>query len=340
MHNKLFKIFLIACLAWPACAAAQSTGVDPVQYIVAPETPGPNAPVTITVQGVGSFLGDATITWSAGGRAAQSGVGLTTFSFTTGGLGTQTVVRVSIDSSSQGLIQHSFTFVPSTVDLVWEADTSVPPLYRGHALYSPGSPLRVVAFPTVIVGGKKVSAASLSYQWTVNDNPVPDASGTGKYTLNYTGDQLQTGEDVAADVYAGSLKVGHSEVVVPASSPLLLLYYKDPLRGVVWDETLPSRIALNGQELTVKAQPYFFANQSLSGSGVTWAWALNGQPAIGPTSNQGVLTLRQSGQGPGSADLSVELQNQDPSQLVQSAKALLGIVFGQATNSFASFFGL
>jgi len=342
MNTKLLRNILIATALLAAVPAyAQTIGgqPDPVQYIMAPDTPAPHQTVTLTVQGVGSFLGDATITWTLNGVVAKQGVGVEDFTFTAGDLGQQSIVRLTIDSATQGLITHTFTVNPSTVDLVWEADTSVPPLYRGHALYSAGSPIKVVAFPTVIVSGKKVAAQSLSYQWTLNDNPAPASSGTGKSSFAFVGSQLNDSEDISLDVYFGSVKVAHGEVVVPASNTALVLYNKDALRGIVWDEALPGSIALNAKEISIFAQPYFFANSSVGN--LSWAWALGGAAVSGPDSDQGFLTLRQTGSGQGSAALTVAAQNQSSSQLVQSAQAALSIVFGEsANNSISSFFGL
>jgi hypothetical protein len=334
----LRNILIFAPLLVAGIAHAQSlgTGVDPVQYIVAPETPGPHQSVSITVQGVGTFLGDATVTWSVNGAIAKQGTGASDFSFTTGNLGQQTTIKLTIDSATQGTITHLFTFIPSTIDLVWEADTSVPPLYRGHALYTPGSTLKVVAFPTVIVGGKKVAAESLSYQWSINDNPVPASSGTGKSTLSFIGDQLNDGESVAVDVYFGSLKVGRGELTIPAAQPQILFYNKDALRGIVWDQALPSAIALNATEITIFAQPYFFAN---NGSW-SWNWTMQGSPVTGPDTDKGLLTLRQTGAGQGNADLTASIQNLSGTQLVQSAQAALQIVFGQKASGISTFFGI
>lgn len=339
LRNILATLALMLGLAVPAVALAQSAP-DPVQFILAPETPGPYAPVTITVQGVGTFLGDASITWTLNGTVAKQGAGESSFSFTTGGIGVQSVVKLSIVSSVQGTITRTFVFTPSTVNLIWEADTSVPPLYRGHALYSAGSPVKVVAFPTVVVGGKKVAAQSLSYQWQVNDTPAPASSGTGRYTLSFTGSQLNDSENVSVDVYFGTLKVAHGEVTIPASNPGLIIYDKDPLRGVVWEQAVPPTIALNAPEITLVAQPYFFANSAVRAGTLTYNWALNDSPVSGPDTARGMLTLRQTGQGQGNATLSVGAQNVSDTQLLQSAQTALTIVFGQARSGISSFFGL
>jgi len=339
---KLRNIFIVLALLSASVARAQSlSGSDPVQYIVAPETPGPNSTVQITVQGVGTFLGDSTVTWSVNGKTMASAVGASTFSFTTGALGSQSVVKLTINSAIQGVITHTFVFTPSVVNMLWEADTSVPPLYSGKALYSAGADLRVISLPTVIISGKKVAASSLSYQWSIRDNPLPANSGTGKNVLSFTGDQLQDGENVAVDVYFGSLKVGRGEITVPVTAPQLVFYGRDPLRGVIWDQSIPQQgIALNGNEITIQAQPYFFSNASITGKTVAWSWTLNGSSVTGPTSNLGILTLRQTGTGQGNATLEASLQNNDSSKLIQAATADLQIIFGKAQSGISSFFGL
>src|ERR1044071_5553392 len=98
---KIRAVFIALSLLAPAYALAQVT-TDPVQYVVTPEVPGPNQSVTIEVQGVGTFLGDATISWQKDGKAVQSGVGSHTYTFVTGALGSATRVRVDIRSQTSG----------------------------------------------------------------------------------------------------------------------------------------------------------------------------------------------------------------------------------------------
>jgi hypothetical protein len=271
----------------------------------------------------------------------EQGVGARDYSFTTGPLGSQTHIHIDINSSTNGSFSHDFYFLPSVINLVWEADTSVPPLYAGKALYSAGSTLKVVAFPIVFINGKQVAASVLSYQWSRNHNAVPNASGTGRNIFSFTGDQLQAQEDVTVDVYYGASKLGVGEIVIPAANPQLVLYHKDALRGVLWDSALPSALSLNATEFTMEAVPYYFSNASLKNNALTYSWTLGGNTVTGPDSAQGILTLRQTGSGTGAVALEVSVQNNDTDKLVQAAQTAVQIVFGQSTsNSISSFFGL
>lgn len=333
-------IALIVLLAVSTPVYAQVVP-PPVQYVLAPEAPGPYEPVIIEAQGVGSFMGSANITWSQDGKVMKTGVGERTYSFKTGGIGQRTVVRVNIDSS-QGFFTQSFVFNPSRINLVWEADTTVPPFFLGKARYSAGSDYKVVAYPTVYSGSSRISAAALSYQWFYRGEPVPDMSGLGRNIFTHTGDQLQASEEVAVDVYYGSAKVGRAELSIPVSNPMIVLYQRDPLRGVLYDEALPATgISLIAKEITVQAEPFFFATAAKQSGLIPFVWTINDTETTGPDSSQGILTLRQTGSGTGSATLGVSMQNSNPDQFVQTAQTSMQIVFGATQgNALTKFFGL
>ncbi len=319
----------------PFWASAQSLGnqPDPLQFLVAPDVPQPGDTVVIEAQGVGDFLGDATITWQLGGKTVKSGLGERIFSFTAGPLGSQSSVKVIIDSPARGVITKNFTFLPSLVNMLWEADTSVPPWYRGKALYTAGSTLTITAFPQIILRGASVTSNNLSFNWKRNGKPLPQSSGKGRNQITIKGSQLLPGETVAVDVLAGTAILAHGEIVVPASKPQIFLYNRDPLRGVLYDRALAGTVQLTGAEITVQAVPYFFSNSSISAGTVPYVWQLNNEDTSGPQTAEGLLTLRQAGSGAGSALLNVSMQNNDADKYVQSAAAALRILFGGSASA-------
>lgn len=344
--RKIFYIFFAfsffgSALTTTAHAQSVTAQPDPVQYIVVPETPGPNERVYIEVEGVGPFLGNAQITWQQDGKVVSSGVGVKKYSFTTKGIGDPTRIRVNINSETQGTMTHDFVFSPSVTHLVWEADTTAPAFYRGKTRYSAGAKISVVAFPTVLLGGALVPSSKLSFQWRYKNNLIPEQSGLGRSVFTVYGDQLQTGESIAVDIYSGAARVGRADIFVPAVEPKIVLYRYDPLRGTLLDAAFPDTISLGTQEITLDAQPYFFSTDSRKKGYFSYDWSLNGQTATSPDSGQGLLTLRQTGQGTGFATINVSLQNTDPDKFVQSAQTALRLAFGQQANSFISnLFGL
>ena len=239
------------------------------------------------------------------------------------------------------MFSKTFVFTPSLVNLLWEADTTIPPFYLGKALYSAGSSYKIVAFPTVYSGSSRIDPGALSYQWSHAGESVPDQSGLGRNTFVGPGDQLQAGEDVSVDVYYGTAKVGQGAISIPVSDPQIVLYERDALRGVVYDTAMPQAIALQAPEITLQAEPFYFSTAAKAAGMIAYEWTINGDSTSGPDSARGILTLRQSGSGAGSAEVGVSMQNTNPDQFVQTAKTALQIVFGAATGqSLINLFGL
>ncbi len=340
--TRILPLLVLLALFGGGLVRAQSTGAetDPVRYIISPENPGPNEIVEIEVQGVGDFLGNSTISWLQNGKTAQSEIGKTIFTFRTGGVGTRTLIHLDINSSTRGTIAHDFVFAPSVMNLVWEADTSAPPLYPGKTLYSAGSQVTVVAFPVVVSGGALVSASKLSYQWTLNDELQTADSGLGKNTFTFDGNQLKTAESISVDAYLGGTVVAHGDLTIPATTPYIIFYDQDPLRGELLDHAIVDTYNLTDKEITFRAEPYFFSNASLARGAVTYDWTLNGDETTGPESSQGILTLRQTGQATGAANVAVSIQNTDIAKIIQGATAALQITFGQSGSSLTHLFGL
>lgn len=328
-------LLVVSC--WSSVAHAQGISIGappaPVQYTVIPEIPAPNATVNIGVAGVGNFVGNSPITWTLNGTVAKEGVGERTFSFTAGSLGVKTTVGVSIRSSEHGTITNTWVFTPSLVNLVWEARTTVPPLYGGKARYSLGSGIMVFAFPEVIQNGKRIPDSQLSFQWKVNGQPAVEKSGLGRSTLMFQGSQLRSAETASVEVFSNSAPVAYSEITIPAAEPQLILYAREALRGVLYNTALPNTHRMGGAETTVRAEPYYFSRTSLSSGSLVWSWTLNGNPTSGPNSGNGELTLRSQGDGGGSAVLGVSLQNSGATTFLQAAKNSVTLLFGAQQRS-------
>jgi hypothetical protein len=335
-----YILFFTALFCITLSAHAQTpSGFQRIQFLVGPEAPGAGQQVVIEAQGVGTFLQDAKFSWQRDGKVILSGIGERILTFTTGGVGVATKIHVDIHSASAGNFSKDFVFTPSNINLLWEADTSVPPLYRGKALYSAGSKINVIALAQVTAKGAAVSPNNLSYQWTVGGEPVPTASGVGRSTFSYYGNQLNQSEQIGLTVRYGGAAVGTASVVLPAVTPNVVFYVKDPLRGTLFDQALPTSIVLLGQEVTLSAQPFYFSNESL-GKTVSYAWKLNNQPVTGDDTEKGVLTLRQSGSGQGQSLVSLELQNSDNYKFLQNAATQLRITFGQQQSGSSGAFGI
>ncbi len=344
---KVWKYIIAASFALmfilPSAQAQTSlvSELDPVKFLFAPDVPAPREKVRIEVQGVGSFLGNATITWRLNGSVALTGKGERAFTFTSGDLGVQSRVDVTIVSTEKGTITKSFVFTPSVVNLIWEADTSTPPLFKGKSFYSAGSTVTVNAFPTIVANGRTISSNNFSFQWSRNGSVLTQQSGLGRSSFTFNGDQLLKRELVGVEVYLENVLVGKASVSIPVTNPVLVLYRRDPLLGVHYDRAVTSPFTLTSTETTLFAQPYYFSNNSIANNALAFTWNINNKEVTGPSTADGVITLRQTGPGSGQSNLGVKLQNMDERRFLQAAQTAIRVVFGEKSNSILpSLFGL
>jgi hypothetical protein len=143
------------------------------------------------------------------------------------------------------------------------------------------------------------------------------------------------------NIYSGSTVVGRGDITIPATTPSVILYSRDPLRGTLLDTALPRSFNLLANEITLDAQPYFFSNESLRAGKISFSWLLNNTETSGPDTARGLLTLRQTGQGSGSAMVQVNIQNTEADKLIQGAQQSLQFSFGSSVGAtLTSFFGL
>lgn len=311
-------------------ASAQERGPDPLIISVSPEAPQPGQTTTITLSSTPIKLGQAQITWSVNGSVQKSGPGEQSFTFTMGSSQSATVISVNIVPFGGSAITRTFTFRPGSITLVWEANTYVPPFYRGKSLYSPGADVRILAIPQVREpSGALIPSSELTFKWSVDDQGFADRSGLGRDAFYLSGAQLIEDQTVAVDVLRqNGLRAAHAEIVIPRTSPIIRLYKKDPLRGIMYSEAYSGNVRLPDTETTFQAEPYFISGKSREPERVVYTWALNDEPIEPPGSERSVVTLRQTAGQSGSARLSVSVQNADLRRLLQQATEEIRLLFG------------
>lgn len=321
---------LALCAGVPSASAQR--GPDPIRIRVTPEVPGPNASVTIELQDSTTTLGDAVITWSKDGKVALSGVARRTFTFETRGVGETTQVHVLVEKGS-AIVEREFTFRPSVVTLVWEADTYVPPFYKGKALASPGAQVRVFAFADVRdPRGNRIAESDLFYEWEKDGVKFADRSGIGVASFSFEASQLAPGERVSLTVRTRDGEIaGRSSLLLTYYDPLLLLYERHPLRGIRYERALSPEASFASQELTLVAEPYFFSVGERDGADLSHEWTVDGNPIEG---GRGLVTLRNESEE-GEAFVTISVQNTKRNRLLQTADATLRLFFGEGRSLFS-----
>ena len=95
-------------------------------------------------------------------------------------------------------------------------------------------------------------------------------------------------------------------IIIKNQNPQVVFYEKHPTEGIRFEKGL-SELSLVQEEITLRAEPYFFSTEDLGNRNMNFQWLLNNEP-IYPTGLDTELTLRKEGLS-GKAELSFEIEN-------------------------------
>ncbi|PIQ69647.1 MAG: hypothetical protein COY22_00310 [Candidatus Tagabacteria bacterium CG_4_10_14_0_2_um_filter_40_13] len=296
--KKIFLFVIIAGLSAFAYAAAPSAGdLDNIKFV--PENPGANTTVSAQLISYTFDANRATIAWIIKGKVEGTGKN---FSFTTGDIGSETILTVSVITADEKTLSKTFTFRAVEADLLWETSTYAPPQYKGKTLASPQSEIKVTAIPH----GMKISDTKLIYEWKLNDKNIPASSGAGKNSLKFY--MPETGaETVAVTVSMPDEKTkAVNYMIIKVNEPKILFYEEKPLEGPQYQKELGNAFDLLESELSLRAEPYFFSRKALPI--LSYEWRMNDKKIETPQKPNVFNLTAPSGQK-GTSIINLALEN-------------------------------
>ncbi len=310
-----FLLFFLPIISY----AALMSGDDAVSVSISPEYPGPGEQVMVTVSGRLLDIDSSTITWVVGGKKVLEGPAEKNYSFWTSKSGSASTLDVSILTSDASRYQKQIRITPSQIDLIWEAKTYTPPFYKGHSLASSESTITVVALPELKgSNGTKISASKLIYKWSKDGKNIGSASGLGKQSFTFTSAKLFNENQVTVAISSsdGSVSASRS-ITISISEPRIVLYPVPALLGTLYDRAFGSSFTLEGDEIGVRATPYYFSTETNGVAQISMTWALNGKTLPTEPEGNSLVTLR-NGSAVGTARISVNALH--PNKLLQNAQ--------------------
>jgi hypothetical protein len=292
-----------------------------------PNNPGPNTKTSISIENYSIDLNNSIITWSVDGKQIQSGQGLKSINITTSKLGVITKVHIDIKTAEGMTVSKDIPIRPTQIDLVWQANSYVPPFYEGKALYSGQSLMKLVALPNIIdSNGKNIDPGQFVYKWTKNGGVLGNVSGYGKNYIYIQGDILGEPINIKVDI-SSTLDGGISaskEITYSPTDPVVAIYENSPLFGYVFENALPSTAILKEQEMNLVGIPYFFDATSRNDSDLKYNWIMNGNPAGGQNGDS--IVFRNEKNLKGTSNISLRVQ--DTSKIGQFAGKQFSLNFG------------
>jgi hypothetical protein len=302
-----------------------------------PKTPGANQDVQVTLTSYSTNINSALITWSINGKVVKEGRGEKVFSFTTGNLGNQTTLEITIRTIEGQSIYKVFRIKPSEVDLMWQADSYVPAFYKGKALFGHQSQITFIAMPHITnSSGQEINPANLVYKWTKDGSAVESASGYGKNTFTFTGSVISRNLEVTVEVTNLDSSVrAFSRIKVSPIEPSVVLYERNPIYGIQFQNALKGTLDLNNKkEIAVIGIPYYFGNLDPISPDLIYKWSVNGLP-IGNNPSENLEVFRKKEGASGNARISLSVESQ--SKILQSANNYFNLNFSEQTETSNSF---
>ena len=326
MNKRILDIFLVFSLlfAMPFYVFAQSAIKDTdVTVKISPQIPGPNEQVTITLQTYAFDLNKSQVSWTVNGKlTSSSNIGSKSLSVNTGAVGSTTAVIATIRGSGFEDIVKNIIIRPAEIDLLWEVkDSYVPPFYKGKALPSSESTIKIVAFPNIKTpNGTKLKSSDFVFNWKRGFNSVQASSGYGKDSFEFKHNYLNKQEDVSLVVSGVTLPTGaSSQITLTPMNPKILFYVLNPLYEVAYQKELGLVFTMNSVETAIVAEPYFFSPKNILYSDVVFKWNVNGASVAGQ-SPKNILPVRKGGTG-GSSKVNITIES--ITKLFQSATKTL-----------------
>lgn len=301
---------------------------------IKPENPKPNQLVTISVISYGTDLNSANIVWKLNGKVSKSGKGLKTFSFTSGSVGVETSIEVTIETKEGEIITNTYKIKPGIIDLIWQAEGFVSPFYKGKTLFSYQDKIKFIAIPHVSgADGKEISPKNLIYKWTKNDTVMGDFSGYGYDTYTLISSIIARPVTMRVDVSSSDgVALGYSTVTVVPSDPKIVFYKKDPMYGILFQKAISGSEELgSSKEISVLAQPFFFGTTDKNSSDLSYKWQLNGN-TIEEGDDSTIKTFRLTDNSSGNATISLSIENSN--KILQYASNQFQLMFNNSDQNY------
>jgi hypothetical protein len=329
MHKHIKKTFfgllLIASFFIVSTAHAQvdvlGLNASDVTVSTSPESPRANTNVVVMLSSYSIELNTATIIWKKDGETIKTGIGAKSITLKTGAVGSYITLDIQIISGADSLTKN-ILIQPSEVDLLWEAiDSYVPPFYKGKALGTEESNIKVIAIPNV--NNTNNTQGNMIYTWEKNYIASPSNSGYNKNSMVQRLDYLNPKEIVKVSVSSLDRNYeAENTIELKPSRPRILYYQNNPDLGLLLNSSIANGTSTTRSDFEVFAIPLFFTLKNLAKNDLTYAWSVGGK-SIPDNSVKNRITVQFPKNSSGPTDITTKIESK--LKLFQTAQSSVSI---------------
>ncbi len=246
---------------------------------ITPQIPSPNETVSAKVISNNyEDLSRANITWSINNIDKKREIGGTTFQFQAPAAGKKIELFVTVEKTNGAIFSNFINIQTANLDLIYEANTYVPPFYKGRSLFVTQSEITVAAMAEVFENGAKLPKNKVIYNWYYNDNYASNLSGIGKDSARFEGDILS--RPFSVSVIVESLNPGiksKNKILIKPVPSKILMYENNPIYGSLFEKALTGIFNFDREEVGITAVPYFFSTKDRTSKDIKYSWSENGK---------------------------------------------------------------
>jgi len=272
MDKLVWKIIIFLGLA--AIPFFVSAGT--IEVSLNPQTPEPLEKVNVTLQGPLIDFDRSKIYWYVNNELHEYGIGKKTFSFNVGNVDEKTVLDVIITTEQGKRFDAQKIIIPSSIDLLWEAQTYTPPFYKGKALPTEKSPIKIVA-----ILNTKDTDVKYTYSWGINNIfPLINYSGYNRKSFIMSGPEEGYSQKAVVSIlsFDGSKKANKT-IEIKSIKPKIVFYENCIFNSLCLNKALSNIQEINRDSngLIIRAEPYFFSKTDVENNKLEYIWKINNQ---------------------------------------------------------------
>lgn len=311
MKTKFLILLILIIIPFQIRAQDYSSFQEKALISLSPEIPSPGESVVATVKSsYFESLQKAEVIWHINNVERKKGLGLTTFQFLAPEAGETLELFVTVDRGNGSTFANFINIQTASVDLITEADTYIPPFYKGRSLFTPQSNVKIAAIASLFENGVKLSKNQIIYNWYRNGEYITEVSGVGKDSAVFQGNMVSRPFNVSviAESINSNLKAEKS-ILISTKNPKVVLYENNPIYGSVFEKSLSGTFNFDREEVGITAVPYFFSADRRDSEYLKYSWFENGREIGENTLGSFINYLNPNKEKNGISNLGVEIES-------------------------------
>jgi hypothetical protein len=333
MVTRVYKIFTIFFVLTAIIFIVHETlAQNQVNYQgnltvkITPKDPKPNELIEISLSSYEADLDRSYIVWTVNGKEERSGTGEKKLKYRMGDIGTSLQIDIQVTPPSGSTLHKAISISLVDIDLSWETNSYVPPLYPGHTRYVGGADVKVVATPHIKgEDGREIPSSELIYLWYQNNLRIGQYSGRGQ-NVAFFKSNLNGLDSITVNISTLDNKISVSKKINLEISEPVVNFYQIKNGRVDYANAIKNSLDLKDRSVSIQAIPYYFSLTNPT-EDLNYYWKQNNEPLGNDSKQSSELSFSTPDSGRGTSEISLTIINKK--LITQLAGNTITINFGQ-----------